>query len=131
MKKQLISLIAILGVLFSSNSALVNKNTFSVKAMSNDVSLSNNTFVEIAAGTDHNLALDSDGNLWAWGRNDHGQVGNGTTENVSTPIQIMRGHKFKKISAGNNISAAIDEDGYLYGWVVIIIQTRQSVIYQH
>lgn len=116
MKKQLISLIAILGVLFSSNSALVNKNTFSVKAMSNDVSLSNNTFVEIAAGTDHNLALDSDGNLWAWGRNDHGQVGNGTTENVSTPIQIMKGHKFKKISAGNNMSAAIDEEGYLYTW---------------
>ena len=80
------------------------------------VSLTDGVIVDIAAGTDHNLALDQQGNLWAWGRNDHGQVGNGTTIDQLTPVQIMRGHKFKKISAGNGFSAAIDTNGYLYGW---------------
>lgn len=72
--------------------------------------------VDVAAGVDHNLALDSNGYLWAWGRNDQGQLGDGTTTNAVHPIQIFRGHKFKSISAGNQCSAAIDEDGYLYGW---------------
>lgn len=32
---------------------------------------------QVAAGYDHSLAVRSDGTLWAWGANDHGQVGNG------------------------------------------------------
>ena len=93
----------------------LNFNYFKVEAKSN-VLLEELKIVDIAAGTDHNLALDQQGNLWAWGRNDYGQVGNGTTIDQPTPVQIMRGHKFKKISAGDTCSAAIDEDGYLYCW---------------
>ena len=85
-------------------------------AEASETILENLKIVDIAAGTDHNLALDQYGNLWAWGRNDFGQLGDGTKTNSNVPIQIMKGHKFKKISAGNNCSAAIDEDGYLYGW---------------
>ena len=95
----------------------VPRNIVSVEANEiSRVSLTDGVIVDIAAGTDHNLALDQQGNLWAWGRNDYGQIGNGTTIDQPTPVQIMRGHKFKKISAGNNISAAIDVDGYLYVW---------------
>lgn len=96
-------------------SLIFNFSLVEVEAKSN-VSLIDGVIVDIAAGTDHNLALDQQGNLWAWGRNDYGQIGNGTTIDQCTPTQIMRGHKFKKISAGNNISAAIDVDGYLYVW---------------
>lgn len=116
MKKKLLVFITFIAILMSLGSTISNLNYVSIQAMSSNVSLKNVKFVDIAAGTDHNLALDSGGNLWAWGRNDNGQVGNGTTDNVTKPVQIMRGHKFKKISAGNNISAAIDENGYLYGW---------------
>ena len=35
--------------------------------------------VAIAAGIDHNLAVKSDGTVWAWGRNSYGQLGDGTT----------------------------------------------------
>lgn len=72
--------------------------------------------VDIAAGTDHNIVLDRDGNLWTWGKNDHGQLGNGTTVNSNTPEQIFKGHKFKKISAGDSVSAAIDLDDKIYVW---------------
>ncbi len=30
---------------------------------------------QIAAGNDHSLALDDQGTLWAWGKNDEGQLG--------------------------------------------------------
>ena len=113
-KRVFYSLIMLIALLFN---IFVPKNIVSVKANEiSRVSLTDGVIVDIAAGTDHNLALDQQGNLWAWGRNDYGQVGNGTTIDQPTPVQIMRGHKFKKISAGNNISAAIDVDGYLYVW---------------
>ena len=113
LRKIKFSIIAILMIL--SSMLIINLNCINVEAKS-DVQLNDLKIVDIAAGTDHNLDLDEDGNLWAWGRNDFGQIGNGTTIDQPTPVQIMRGHKFKKISAGNGFSAAIDVDGYLYGW---------------
>lgn len=46
-----------------------------------------NDWVAIAAGSSHNLALKSDGSLWAWGANDYGQLGsnNGASFN---PVQV-------------------------------------------
>jgi len=43
------------------------------------------TVVALAAGGDHTLVLTSDGGLWGMGRNDYGQLGNGSTTDVSTP----------------------------------------------
>lgn len=86
------------------------------KIVENKVSIKDNFFVDISAGTEHSLALDSYGNLWAWGRNTRGQIGNGHKISVSRPIQIMRGTKFKKISAGNDGSLAIDEDNKVWQW---------------
>jgi alpha-tubulin suppressor-like RCC1 family protein len=34
---------------------------------------------QVAAGEEFSLALRSDGTVWAWGRNDRGQLGRGTT----------------------------------------------------
>ena len=45
----------------------------------------------MAAGRDHTVALKSDGTLWAWGRNDYGQLGDGTNTQKNTTVQIMDG----------------------------------------
>ena len=34
--------------------------------------------IAIAAGESHSLALNSNGTVWAWGRNNYGQLGDGT-----------------------------------------------------
>lgn len=44
--------------------------------------------VTIACGYDHAIALKSDGTIWAWGGNKNGQLGNGTTKDNTTPVQV-------------------------------------------
>ncbi|WP_129721376.1 RCC1 domain-containing protein [Xylanivirga thermophila] len=44
--------------------------------------------VQISAGDYHSVALKSDGTIWSWGRNSDGELGDGSTTDRSTPIQI-------------------------------------------
>ncbi len=39
--------------------------------------LSNKTVIEICCGSHHSLALTSEGEVYAWGNNKGGQIGNG------------------------------------------------------
>ena len=44
--------------------------------------------VKIVAIGNHSLALDSHGQLWAWGDNTFGQLGNGTSTSSSLAIMV-------------------------------------------
>ncbi len=71
----------------------------------------------VAGGGSHSLALKSDGSLWAWGLNNYGQLGDGTTTNLHTPVQIMgAGSGIIAIAAGAYHSLAIKSDGSLWAW---------------
>ena len=43
----------------------------------------------ISAGNGLSMAITDDGDLWVWGRNDLGQLGDGTRTNHLTPVKIM------------------------------------------
>jgi alpha-tubulin suppressor-like RCC1 family protein len=43
---------------------------------------------EIAAGYAHSLAVTTDGEVWAWGWNKYGQLGDGTNGDKNTPTKI-------------------------------------------
>lgn len=43
----------------------------------------------IAVGAFHNLALQEDGTLWAWGNNEYGQLGTGDTQPRSQPVPVQ------------------------------------------
>ena len=53
---------------------------------------------KISAGDSHSLAIDKSGNLWVWGDNSFGQLGKGTKDDISAPLQIKQGTKFVELS---------------------------------
>jgi alpha-tubulin suppressor-like RCC1 family protein len=69
-----------------------------------------------AAGYQHTLALKSDGTLWAWGWNNYGQLGDGTTVNKSTPVAIGADTQWLVVSGGVYHCAAVKLDGTLWTW---------------
>jgi alpha-tubulin suppressor-like RCC1 family protein len=73
-----------------------------------------NTYVKIAAGAVHSLALKTDGTLWAWGYNADGQLGDSTFVDKYAPVQIGAG--YAAIAAGNSHSLALKTDGTLWAW---------------
>jgi len=69
----------------------------------------------------HILALAENGDLYAWGANNLGQLGLGYTsnygENPETPQYVSAGgRKYKAIAVGSSSSFAIAENGDLYSW---------------
>ncbi|WP_422614017.1 RCC1 domain-containing protein, partial [Bifidobacterium indicum] len=72
----------------------------------------------ISAGYRHSLALTGDGTAYAWGYNDSGQLGDGTTTDRTTPVKAATpaGVAFTAISAGYNHSLALTGDGTAYAW---------------
>jgi hypothetical protein len=70
----------------------------------------------VTAGTSYSLALKGDGTVWAWGWNNVGQLGDGTTTNRSTPVQVSGLSGIVFIGAGSSHSFAIKNDGTVWAW---------------
>ncbi len=73
-------------------------------------------FVQVSIGYHHALAVAEDGTLWAWGRNEEGQVGNGTTTWQKRPVQIGTDQDWKQVRAGTRHSMALKTNGTLWAW---------------
>ncbi|BDR53386.1 hypothetical protein KIM372_12930 [Bombiscardovia nodaiensis] len=82
-------------------------------------------YTSISAGTDHSLAIGSDGHVYSWGNNTSGQLGVGPGGNWQqlTPVRVDQtllnttpGARYTSISAGNMYSLAIGSDGHTYAW---------------
>lgn len=61
------------------------------------------------------LGLRTDGTLWAWGNNQNGRLGDGTTTNRNTPVQIGTDN-WIDVAAGNYHGVGIKADGTLWHW---------------
>lgn len=73
---------------------------------------------KIAAGTGHSLLIDASGNVWAWGANDHGQLGDSSTTDSNVPVAVygLEGIHIEQVAIGDNHSVALDIDGNVWVW---------------
>ncbi|MCL1926250.1 MAG: CPBP family glutamic-type intramembrane protease [Syntrophorhabdaceae bacterium] len=68
----------------------------------------------VSVAITHTIAVKKDGSLWAWGSNDYGELGDGTTQDRPKPVKIM--DFAASVSAGGSHSMAIKKDGSLWVW---------------
>ena len=74
-------------------------------------------WMRVASGAYHTLAINSRGELYAWGSNKNGQLGIGTTtENELAPQRVGNDSDWEAISGGEYHSLALKSDGTIYSW---------------
>ena len=71
---------------------------------------------KIACGNAHSLVVCKDSTVWAWGSNEYGQLGNGTLESSTVPVQVQGLSGVVAVFAGGLSSFAIKANGELWGW---------------
>ena len=69
----------------------------------------------VSVGADHVLVLSRSGSVFGWGRNAHGQLGDGTTTDRREPVQVSVG-KVVQLATGIASSHAVTSTGSLLSW---------------
>jgi len=78
--------------------------------------------ISASLGTKHSLAVTSEGRVFTWGYNYHGQLGDGTTDDKHVPTEITDqfnfaiGETITSISLGAYHSSALTSEGRVFTW---------------
>ncbi|MCC6251570.1 MAG: T9SS type A sorting domain-containing protein [Bacteroidia bacterium] len=77
-----------------------------------------NNVVKISAGRFFSLAVKNDGTVWTWGQNQYGQLGNSTTNDSNTPVQVSNLNDVnpKVVATGAFHCVVMKNDGSLWAW---------------
>jgi alpha-tubulin suppressor-like RCC1 family protein len=70
----------------------------------------------VYAGEALTCALAADSTAWCWGANEHGQLGDGTTQNRPLPTLLSSALHFASLSLGARHSCGLTDGGAAYCW---------------
>ncbi len=75
-------------------------------------------YLSVAAGQAHAAGIKEDGTLWLWGRNDEGQLGDGTLISRSAPQRVVTAGTmtWTHVACGSRHTVARRSDGTLWAW---------------
>lgn len=103
---------------FSGELGQDSKAKFCVKPGLVQAALQDKVVKKISVGAHHMLALTDTGDIYAWGANHHGELGDGTTVDQCKPVPVLvlDATKYVDISAGTDFSLALTADGVIHAW---------------
>jgi alpha-tubulin suppressor-like RCC1 family protein len=85
--------------------------------MANSVDVSSlSNIMRISVGQNHCGAIDRNGDVWMWGKNNNGQLGDGTTVDRATPIKVTVPQGASFLACGRFTTHVIARDGKVYAW---------------
>ena len=95
----------------------IGDNTTTNRATPVSILGNKKTFCQISGSFYHRSGIEHNGQVWSWGFNNWGQIGDNTQTNKCTPVSILGTKKtFCKISAGYNHTLGIDKYGQVWSW---------------
>jgi alpha-tubulin suppressor-like RCC1 family protein len=103
----------------NTSGALGDGKKESFRATAGPVRLPGGTKVtSVRSQCSHSLAVTSAGGVLAWGANNQGQLGIGTTQSHRTPVRVHlpAGTKVSAVRAGCNFSLALTTSGHVLAW---------------
>ena len=74
------------------------------------------SFATVAAGGAHACALTEVGDMYCWGRNKSGQLGDGTNKSKNKPVRVQATGTYETIDVGVDHTCAIDDEGEAFCW---------------
>jgi len=75
-------------------------------------------YTALSLTNSHVCAVDTDGDVWCWGQNGYGQVGEGVGVSAlqAIPVRVSPAAHFATVSAGTYETCALDEGGSAWCW---------------
>jgi alpha-tubulin suppressor-like RCC1 family protein len=75
------------------------------------------SFSQVSAGWEHACGVTPDYHAYCWGNNGIGALGDGTTNDHSTPVAVAGGHQFRQVDAGMDFTCGVSyPDNRAYCW---------------
>ena len=73
-------------------------------------------FLQLSAGFEHSCAVTIDSLAYCWGRNESGQLGDGTPTDRNRPTPVAGGLKFVQVGTRQDHSCGVTADSLAYCW---------------
>ena len=75
-----------------------------------------NAITQVSAGGGHACLVRTDDSLWCWGRNDRGQIGDGTRTPRAQPVRVAAIEEVAAVAAGDLHTCAITTGAAVFCW---------------